>query len=303
MSIEPLGRYSGFNRKQRTCLDGVFDELEAGLGSGPEPEVNLWTPANLSTPIDALFDPTTDSTLTLAAGTRVVTTISPMAGAITATATNLICNPCDPAFGLQTSLWFPGASGSKLALSGAGNIGRNKSAITIFLMGRFLTETLSAGNTGTAMAYVGTPTPDSVRAALARSSTVPNGLRCTARRNDGDAASGVDLGGNLGSCPWFAWVEFDYANATRRLYVNDTLVDSSAMLTAGNTSDTASDAVNFGIASTTSLATFSMHIGGVHGGLISTADRNKMFGWALHRAGLAELLPAAHPYKASAPTT
>lgn len=112
--IQPLGRYSGFNRKQRTCLDGVFDELEAGLGSGPEPEVNLWTPANLSTPIDA---------------------------------------------------------------------------------------------------------------------------------------------------------------------------------------------VNFGIASTTSLATFSMHIGGVHGGLISTADRNKMFGWALHRAGLAELLPAAHPYKASAPTT
>jgi hypothetical protein len=302
MPVDPLSRYSGFNKKQRNVLDSAFDVLETEGGGSPEPS-NFWTPLNMSTPVDALFDPSTDSTLSLVAGSRLVNTVSPMSGAMGGTATNLICNQADPAFGLQTSLWFPGASGSKLAVTGAGNIGRNKSAITLFLMGRFLTETFTAANTGTALIYVGTPTPDASRASLARSNTVANGLRLPARRLDADTPASADVGGNLGSCPWFAWVEYDYANAVRRLYINDVLIDTAAILTAGNTSDTASEAVNFGMASTTSLATFSMHLGGIHGGIISTADRNRMFGWALHRAGLAELLPSDHPYKASAPTT
>jgi hypothetical protein len=136
--------------------------------------------------------------------------------------------------------------------------------------------------------------------------TANKAYRAYMRRADGDSALTITSPTNQASMATNAWFMFsataDFATQTATLYANGSgLVTNAGTLSAGAaSSDTASAAVTVLAQSDQTRGMFMEFIVLRKGA--SLAEVQKLEGWAAWRYSQTGLLPAGHPWKASAPT-
>jgi YD repeat-containing protein len=281
--------------------DGAWEEV-ASAPSG------TWELADLTNPPEVWFDADVDAALvtTANAGSNVVTAMVSQfnAGTYSGTpgGTGLIWQRVNPKFSGRGSVYFPGTTNNRLTVTGGTALGQNVAGLTLIILCAFRNDSVTLANAGAGIIYVGTPTPDSSRAALLKSSSVNNMARATGRKADADAADGNDFGGNAGTMPVLYIVEFDYAGAAKRAWENgEQTLNDTAFQTPGTSANTASDLVCFGSASTGFWGEFEMQCGGIAQRVYATGDRQKIEGRIMHDNGIAHLLPVGHPYRDAPP--
>lgn len=129
------------------------------------------------------------------------------------------------------------------------------------------------------------------------------------QRINGEGITVTDPNYALDTAWHMALFEMDWANGVAYMTVDDDSRNSQAMLSSGTTGNDAvgdytsninANAINAGGQSDTS----DCHIAGMVFGntqILSTEERNKLFGWAAHKWGLTGNLPLSHPYKSNPP--
>lgn len=294
------------NRRPLVVVDGRVRELPVGDTLSPDLVDNSgsWSLANLATPPAVWLDPTVQSTVSTPLGSAVLTSIAsqfnPAYVATNGGAVNLI-RACS-AFGGLPALAFPGTGNSWLTVGGANGIGRAKTALTLIAL-----AVLTQSATQRALMHVGSPTADATRASILTSSATGTVLRYTARRLDAVAAAGSDVGGAQGVFPlsggaFLIIASFNYATGQALCRVNGEQVHAiDPFLTTGPTSDTDSDLVRIGSASTSFLAPMLLQCCGIADVAYSTADHERIEGFLLHRARAEALMPAGHTYRNAPP--
>lgn len=290
-------------------LDPEITEAQWLESFGGLPPTLAWGPEDLGTPPELWIDADDPSLYTLTANSRVIAALNSKfnAGTMTMTPLSIMLQMKAVPFNGRRAFAFPGTGGNgKITFTGsAANLGRNKSQMTLFVLGRFLTDSTTTTGGGVPLIYLGTPSADTVRTNIARSSVQANILRYGGRRNDGDTFAGLDVGGNMGSSVFMCIAEFDYLNTTTRMRINGVEAhERTDFLTAGSTSNTAPNYNGIGSSSAGGTTTpWEMNCAGVAERLYTEAEIEKIEGFFAWKLRMAELLPDAHPYRNEPPTT
>lgn len=136
----------------------------------------------------------------------------------------------------------------------------------------------------------------------------PNKISATVRRLDADSATTLASATSVNSGWHMGLVTMDWAAGDLMIYVDGALdAQNLSATTSGSTSNTDSaenpcvGAVVQALSSFADVDLAALLVGS--GGLPSSTEVDKLFGWAAHRYGLTSLLPSSHPYKLDPPTT
>lgn len=191
--------------------------------------------------------------------------------------------------------------------SGAGDLFRNTGAGWCFSVIR------KRGTDGAGVFRASMYAPQSTSGATRFQSAVGSTANSNAnilfvRRLDADATTSLVGSSTVGS--WIIRCDLmDWSNGDGFVYINGSLDAQNLSLTSsGNTSNTAAfnNRVTIGAdASTTTPASFADIDAACYlmgsGSLPSTADRERLEGWAAWKLGLVSSLPIGHPYKSAPP--
>lgn len=125
------------------------------------------------------------------------------------------------------------------------------------------------------------------------------------RRLDADSFASLSAATAISTSYGAAMVRMDYTNGDGFVDVNGTLADASnlSLTSTGSTSNTASPNA-LKLASAADLSSYAnCRIMAVVAGqtLPTSGDLDRLFGYYMHAADLASLLPALHPYKSAPP--
>jgi hypothetical protein len=293
-----------------SALDAGFEGTEAEWlqSFGGLPVTLSWGIEDLASPPDVWIDADDPTLYTTTDFSRSIATMQSKfnSGTISLVPSSVTLQGKSIPFNGRRAFSMPGTSGAgKISIEGSAGLalGKNASSIVLIMLGRFLTDGTGTTGGGIPLIYLGTPTADFVRASLARSSTNAQILRSSGRKNDGDSASGSDVGGHQGSTPWLAVVEFDLVNAQRRMRINGKATTPLSYFTAGTTSTT--NALWNGIGSSSAGGTttpFEFNKAGIKIGAYTLAELEKiegMIAWSVRMPDL--LLDSAHPYRNAPP--
>lgn len=136
---------------------------------------------------------------------------------------------------------------------------------------------------------------------LAGSTANPNVFGCRASRT----TTTTEVTGSVARLDTWSLVlaEARYNDGTLALYVNGDIdgINSSAFGGAGLTEDIAWTSLTVGAANTAEFYTGNIHLLLGNDGLLTSIQRDKLFGWAAHAFGMASLLPVDHPYRDNPP--
>jgi hypothetical protein len=297
----PLGY---FLLRQRT--PSVVWEQIGGGGAAPGP--TLWTPANLSPVASIWLDTSCDRVVKSGVSRLVSRTSTPhlfqrLAGE----------NPALSRAGQVESIRFDSASlGSRLA-SDEGAV-RNLSRACSYAAVLAVYRLTATGTVQRCLLSMTTATGGSSRFVALLGGDSPNNNRpgLIVRRLDADGASTLFDSADRGVGWQLVLWEMNYGSRLGRIWRNgEVSVSNATLTTAGETSDTQSNAAIGLGAFVTDISGTALHIADADLAALvarfgttalSTDDVDRLFGWAAHAYSLTGLLPSAHPFKTTPPT-
>src|SRR5690606_32498736 len=125
------------------------------------------------------------------------------------------------------------------------------------------------------------------------------------RRLDADSAYSLNSDNSVGTSATIALISIDYVAQKAEVIVNGVVKSATGILTAGVTSNTDAFYGHLIGAERPNLGFFSGDVAEIimgTGDLPTSAEIDKLFGWAAHKYGLVDNLPLDHPYKLREPT-
>lgn len=278
------------------------------VGGGAAPTPSLWTPASLSPGPSIWIDGECERTLRTGVERVVSRTSTPhVFRRISGDAPGLLLSAQREGIEFSPS---HGLGGSRLSCDEGDcrNLTRAASYGALFAVYQktssdmvqrcLFSATTATGGSSRFVCLIGGDSPSSNRPGL------------IVRRLDADS-SGVLFDSSDRGTGWqmVLW-EMTWSSGRGRIWRNGAVsVENASQTTAGSTSDTQS-------AAAVGLGAFVTDISALHHAdalvasvvgrfgstALSTDDIDRLFGWAAHAYGLADLLPSGHPYKTSAPT-